>query len=116
VDRRPGQQGASGCASTGGSDCKRRAPESVEGGPRPRPATGHHIGSQCTMLVPPSSQRGIFTTQDCDAPGSWYCTGNYPPALRPLIEKRHGWARAARPFRPTPLSFAWGIPKCKFEN
>merc|ERR1711935_831187 len=24
----------------------------------------------------------------CDAPGSWYCVGQYPPALRPLIEKR----------------------------
>ena len=24
----------------------------------------------------------------CDAPGSWYCTGQYPPALQPLIAKR----------------------------
>lgn len=24
----------------------------------------------------------------CDAPGSWYCTGQYPPALWPLIAKR----------------------------
>jgi dolichyl-diphosphooligosaccharide--protein glycosyltransferase len=28
------------------------------------------------------------SNRDCDAPGSWYCTGNYPPALKPLIEKR----------------------------
>jgi len=24
----------------------------------------------------------------CDAPGSWYCNGQYPPAIKPLIEKR----------------------------
>jgi len=24
----------------------------------------------------------------CDAPGSWYCTGQYPPALRSFIQKR----------------------------
>ena len=24
----------------------------------------------------------------CDAPGSWYCVGQYPPALRNFIEKR----------------------------
>mmetsp|Transcript_75547 Transcript_75547/g.157590 ORF Transcript_75547/g.157590 Transcript_75547/m.157590 type:complete len:856 (+) Transcript_75547:106-2673(+) len=24
----------------------------------------------------------------CDAPGSWYCVGQYPPALQPMIEKR----------------------------
>jgi dolichyl-diphosphooligosaccharide--protein glycosyltransferase len=26
--------------------------------------------------------------RDCDAPGSWYCTGNYPPALDKVISKR----------------------------
>jgi dolichyl-diphosphooligosaccharide--protein glycosyltransferase len=26
--------------------------------------------------------------RECDAPGSWYCVGQYPPALRPLIDKR----------------------------
>lgn len=29
----------------------------------------------------------------CDAPGSWYCTGDYPPALNPLIEKRRSFAQ-----------------------
>jgi len=29
----------------------------------------------------------------CDAPGSWYCTGQYPPALRALIEKRKNFAQ-----------------------
>lgn len=29
----------------------------------------------------------------CDAPGSWYCVGQYPPALRPLIEKRQNFAQ-----------------------
>ena len=24
----------------------------------------------------------------CDAPGSWYCVGQYPPALRDFISKR----------------------------
>mmetsp|Transcript_39197 Transcript_39197/g.103282 ORF Transcript_39197/g.103282 Transcript_39197/m.103282 type:complete len:281 (+) Transcript_39197:35-877(+) len=29
----------------------------------------------------------------CDAPGSWYCTGQYPPALQPLIAKRKPFAQ-----------------------
>jgi len=29
----------------------------------------------------------------CDAPGSWYCTGQYPPALAPLIAKRKNFAQ-----------------------
>jgi len=29
----------------------------------------------------------------CDAPGSWYCVGQYPPALAPLIERRINFAQ-----------------------
>mmetsp|Transcript_83651 Transcript_83651/g.194503 ORF Transcript_83651/g.194503 Transcript_83651/m.194503 type:complete len:825 (-) Transcript_83651:179-2653(-) len=29
----------------------------------------------------------------CDAPGSWYCVGQYPPALKPLIAKRKNFAQ-----------------------
>ena len=29
----------------------------------------------------------------CDAPGSWYCEGQYPPALAPLIAKRKSFAQ-----------------------
>jgi dolichyl-diphosphooligosaccharide--protein glycosyltransferase len=29
----------------------------------------------------------------CDAPGSWYCVGQYPPALKPLIAKRRSFAQ-----------------------
>merc|ERR1739845_152267 len=29
----------------------------------------------------------------CDAPGSWYCVGQYPPALQPLINKRRAFAQ-----------------------
>eukprot|EP00967_Tisochrysis_lutea_P110783 scaffold173633_cov27-Tisochrysis_lutea.AAC.1 len=29
----------------------------------------------------------------CDAPGSWYCTGQYPPALAPLIARRKNFAQ-----------------------
>jgi dolichyl-diphosphooligosaccharide--protein glycosyltransferase len=29
----------------------------------------------------------------CDAPGSWYCVGQYPPALEPLISKRRNFAQ-----------------------
>merc|ERR1719373_410055 len=29
----------------------------------------------------------------CDAPGSWYCVGQYPPALHPLIAKRRNFAQ-----------------------
>ena len=29
----------------------------------------------------------------CDAEGSWYCTGQYPPPLKPLIDKRKNFAQ-----------------------
>eukprot|EP00451_Oxyrrhis_marina_P032806 CAMPEP_0204359156 /NCGR_PEP_ID=MMETSP0469-20131031/37040_1 /ASSEMBLY_ACC=CAM_ASM_000384 /TAXON_ID=2969 /ORGANISM="Oxyrrhis marina" /LENGTH=833 /DNA_ID=CAMNT_0051347139 /DNA_START=15 /DNA_END=2516 /DNA_ORIENTATION=- len=29
----------------------------------------------------------------CDKPGSWYCVGQYPPALQPLIAKRKNFAQ-----------------------
>lgn len=29
----------------------------------------------------------------CDAPGSWYCVGQYPPALKKLIDKRRNFAQ-----------------------
>eukprot|EP00747_Dinoflagellata_sp_TGD_P209842 gnl/TRDRNA2_/TRDRNA2_83214_c0_seq1.p1 gnl/TRDRNA2_/TRDRNA2_83214_c0~~gnl/TRDRNA2_/TRDRNA2_83214_c0_seq1.p1 ORF type:complete len:156 (-),score=38.52 gnl/TRDRNA2_/TRDRNA2_83214_c0_seq1:72-500(-) len=29
----------------------------------------------------------------CDAPGSWYCVGQYPPALQSLIAKRRNFAQ-----------------------
>merc|ERR1712083_602779 len=29
----------------------------------------------------------------CDAPGSWYCVGQFPPALDKLIEKRRSFAQ-----------------------
>jgi dolichyl-diphosphooligosaccharide--protein glycosyltransferase len=31
--------------------------------------------------------------RDCDAPGSWYCRGQYPPALHKLIAKRNDFAQ-----------------------
>ncbi|CAK0841009.1 unnamed protein product [Prorocentrum cordatum] len=32
----------------------------------------------------------------CDAPGSWYCVGQYPPALAPLIALRKDFAQSSR--------------------
>merc|ERR1712100_707161 len=29
----------------------------------------------------------------CDAPGSWYCVGQYPPALSKLIKSRRNFAQ-----------------------
>jgi len=29
----------------------------------------------------------------CDAPGSWYCVGQYPPAIEKLIAKRRNFAQ-----------------------
>eukprot|EP00665_Eupelagonemidae_sp_cell47_P000004 gene4-5871_t len=29
----------------------------------------------------------------CDAPGSWYCAGQYPPKLRPLLTSRRDFAQ-----------------------
>jgi len=31
--------------------------------------------------------------RECDAPGSWYCVGKYPPALEDLISKRRNFAQ-----------------------
>jgi len=31
--------------------------------------------------------------RECDAPGSWYCVGKYPPALEKLIAKRRNFAQ-----------------------
>jgi len=28
---------------------------------------------------------------ECDAPGSWYCNGQYPPAIKPLIDMRNNF-------------------------
>merc|ERR1711920_1124530 len=29
----------------------------------------------------------------CDAPGSWYCVGQYPPAIRGFIKKRRSFSQ-----------------------
>merc|ERR1719316_2568890 len=29
----------------------------------------------------------------CDAPGSWYCVGQYPPAIKNFIEKRRSFSQ-----------------------
>merc|ERR1712176_1060023 len=31
--------------------------------------------------------------RECDAPGSWYCVGKYPPALDKLIAMRRNFAQ-----------------------
>eukprot|EP00927_Polykrikos_kofoidii_P040086 TRINITY_DN34325_c0_g1_i1.p1 TRINITY_DN34325_c0_g1~~TRINITY_DN34325_c0_g1_i1.p1 ORF type:complete len:826 (-),score=91.80 TRINITY_DN34325_c0_g1_i1:187-2664(-) len=33
------------------------------------------------------------TNRICDAPGSWYCAGQFPPALQPLLAKRRNFAQ-----------------------
>ena len=33
------------------------------------------------------------TNKLCDAPGSWYCEGQYPPALAPVLKKRKSFAQ-----------------------
>ncbi|KAK7248508.1 hypothetical protein SO694_0016308 [Aureococcus anophagefferens] len=47
------------------------------------------------MKVSKKSKEWVADTahRDCDAPGSWYCTGNYPPALEPLINRRIDFAQ-----------------------
>merc|ERR1711977_553739 len=29
----------------------------------------------------------------CDAPGSWYCVGQYPPAIEKFLKKRRSFAQ-----------------------
>jgi len=47
------------------------------------------------MNVSQESKRWVADPKNkiCDAPGSWYCVGQYPPALKPLIEKRRNFAQ-----------------------
>jgi len=43
--------------------------------------------------VSAESKEWISKNRVCDAPGSWYCVGQYPPALQPLIAKRKNFAQ-----------------------
>ena len=36
------------------------------------------------------------TNKLCDAEGSWYCEGQYPPALAPVLKKRKSFAQLVR--------------------
>eukprot|EP00854_Cymbomonas_tetramitiformis_P019404 gene19404-23201_t len=47
------------------------------------------------MSVSEKSKKWVANpaNRNCDAPGSWYCTGNYPPALDWLISQRKNFAQ-----------------------
>jgi len=47
------------------------------------------------MNVSQSSKEWVEDPKNriCDAPGSWYCVGQYPPALEKLIAKRQNFAQ-----------------------
>jgi len=43
--------------------------------------------------VSQESKEWVENNRVCDAPGSWYCPGQYPPALEKLIAKRKNFAQ-----------------------
>merc|ERR1711991_179220 len=47
------------------------------------------------MHVSQKSKKWIANPENriCDAPGSWYCTGQYPPALSKLIARRKDFSQ-----------------------
>ena len=40
------------------------------------------------MSVSQESKEWVLNNRKCDAPGSWYCPGQYPPALRKILKDK----------------------------
>ena len=38
------------------------------------------------MSVSKESKEWVIENRKCDAPGSWFCPGHYPPALEKILE------------------------------
>eukprot|EP00750_Incisomonas_marina_P000789 INCI1059.2.p1 GENE.INCI1059.2~~INCI1059.2.p1 ORF type:complete len:986 (-),score=184.27 INCI1059.2:87-2996(-) len=53
----------------------------------------HKIRIYKVVGVSEESKKWVENNRVCDAPGSWYCQGQYPPALKSLIEKRKNFAQ-----------------------
>jgi dolichyl-diphosphooligosaccharide---protein glycosyltransferase len=45
------------------------------------------------MSVSKESKEWVAQNRVCDAPGSWFCPGQYPPALKKIIEEKRDFAQ-----------------------
>jgi len=45
------------------------------------------------LNVSEESREWVANNRVCDAPGSWYCVGQYPPALAKFLTKRRSFAQ-----------------------
>ena len=45
------------------------------------------------MSVSKESKSWVLENRRCDAPGSWYCPGHYPPALENILAEKRDFAQ-----------------------
>jgi dolichyl-diphosphooligosaccharide--protein glycosyltransferase len=45
------------------------------------------------MSVSMESKEWVENNRVCDAPGSWFCPGQYPPALKKILEQKKDFAQ-----------------------
>lgn len=45
------------------------------------------------MSVSKDSKQWVLDNRECDAPGSWFCPGHYPPALEKVLEEKRDFAQ-----------------------
>lgn len=45
------------------------------------------------MSVSKESKQWVIDNRKCDAPGSWFCPGHYPPALEKILEEKRDFAQ-----------------------
>jgi len=45
------------------------------------------------MSVSKESKAWVSQNLKCDAPGSWYCPGQYPPALQNILSEKKDFAQ-----------------------
>lgn len=45
------------------------------------------------MSVSTESKEWVIQNRKCDAPGSWFCPGHYPPALEKILGEKKDFAQ-----------------------
>jgi len=45
------------------------------------------------LKVSEESKQWVLDNRKCDAPGSWYCPGQYPPALQKVLDQKRDFAQ-----------------------
>jgi dolichyl-diphosphooligosaccharide--protein glycosyltransferase len=45
------------------------------------------------MSVSEESKEWVMNNRQCDAPGSWFCPGQYPPALEKVLAEKKDFAQ-----------------------